>query len=281
MSDDRDEGPEAAATAEPLLTIALATTEGRIETIDLDGLPVDPRWRYLVICQCGNGTTGKADDWLARAKARRPDVSLRSLSSSGVARSRNAALEACASEVLLFTDDDVRLVAVGLCWIISTFAADPSLCLLAGQTLLGDGAPAKRYPARAHGLRHFNSARIGTVELAVRPRRVRDSGVWFDADFGAGAPYRLGDEYIFVTDCLKRGLRGKYGPVAIAIHRGRSSGDAFSGTAEDRGRVFERVFNPLLTPLVKLAFLVRHWRRLGSPASAWQFARAFLPFHRN
>ena len=59
--------------------------------------------------------------------------------------------------------------------------------LLAGQSFAPDGAPRKRFPARARRLRRWNSGSISSHELAVRLAPVRARGLRFDEGFGAGA----------------------------------------------------------------------------------------------
>ncbi|MHB1101963.1 MAG: hypothetical protein ACYC0C_04105 [Devosia sp.] len=266
--------------ADEVLTVALATTSERKWGLDLDKLPSSSLWRYLVVCQqLSSEASADLDDWAATITGRRPDIGIMLLRGRGVAASRNAALAFCQTEALLFTDDDVSLLAAGMVSLIAEFEADPVLDLIAGQTLLETGTPEKRYPPGPRPLTAYNCARIGTVELAVRPRRIVARGIVFDTSFGAGTENFLGDEYIFVVDCLRAGLKGAYCPIPLAVHSGPSSGlDFGSETAtRARARVFERVFNPAIAPLVKLAFLWRHRARLGSLRKLWRFARVFLP----
>lgn len=258
------------------LTVAIATTADRFTNIDIDTLPVDPRWCYAVFCQ--HLPDSKVEPSVVELARRRSDISLILLPGRGAAASRNAALAYCKTEAVLFTDDDVRLLPQGIAELIAVFLANPAVDLIAGQTLLETGALMKRYPRAPARLNVFNCARIGTVELAVRPARVLSKGVGFDPSFGAGTTNFLGDEYIFVADCLRNRLQGLYRPIPLAVHCGPSSGLDFQGegAARARARVFQRVFSPALLPLVKLAFIWQHRRRFASPGALWRFARPFL-----
>lgn len=255
----------------PILTIAIATTLTKIGSIELGNLPQDTRWRYAVFCQGGE----------PEMRFARPDISLTVLDGTGAANSRNAALAACETELLLFSDDDVRLLPEGLSALIDAFLVEPGLALVAGRTLREDGRPERLYPAREQRLTLFNSAHIGTVELATRPARIRDADVRFNERFGAGTDNPLGDEYIFVVDCLRAGLDGRFMPISIAVHRGASSGADFRSATltQARARVFEHVFGVGASVPIKLAFFWRHRRRFGSLREAWTFAREFLPLH--
>jgi hypothetical protein len=80
----------------------------------------------------------------------------------------------------------------------------------------------------------------------------------FDENFGAGADNYLGDEYIFIADALKKGLRGEFLPIRVAIHPKESSGSLW-GTPKDlnaRAAVFGRVFGAW-APLFRALFLLK------------------------
>ncbi|HQZ11423.1 MAG TPA: glycosyltransferase family A protein [Devosia sp.] len=253
--------------AAPRLTIAIATTAERSASIRLGRLPVDLRWRYVIYCQGGTP-----------AVAPRADISVVVLQGRGVAASRNAAIGACDTELLLFSDDDVGLEATGLTRLIDVFTEHTALGLFAGRTVLQDGHSERVYPDRPQRLTLFNSARVGTVELAVRPAYIRDNRIGFDLNFGAGGANAIGDEYIFVADCIRSGLWGGYWPITIAVHDGSSSGTDFASpqTTRARAKVFERVFGRLVSVPIKLGFIWRHRRRFGSFTELLTFARVFL-----
>ncbi len=254
-----------------ILTIAIATTVTRMCGLDTASLPSDPRWRFVLFCQGGGPDTLPA----------RPDVGIVTLEGTGAAASRNAAIAACETDLLLFSDDDVRLLPGGLADLIDAFAARPQASVLAGQTLLENGALKKAYPRHQQRLSLFNAAKTGTVELAVRPTRVRQAGIRFAERFGAGAEFPIGDEYIFIADCLRSGLEGFYVPIPIAEHKGASSGRDFHSAAitRARARVLEHVFGRVLALPIKLGFMWRHRRRFSTLNQALSFAREFLRWH--
>jgi hypothetical protein len=74
----------------------------------------------------------------------------------------------------------------------------------------------------------------------------------------------LGDEYIFVTDLLKKGGSATFLPITIAIHSEESSGSRW-GTESDlrvRALVFQRVFGAL-APLIRAGFYLKNYRKFG------------------
>jgi hypothetical protein len=107
-------------------------------------------------------------------------------------------------------------------------------------------------------LSKFNSAKAATYEMMVRVDAIRGAGVTFDENFGAGAENFLGDEYIFISDALNKGLKGDFLPVRVAIHPKESSGSTW-GTPRDlsaRAAVFSRVFG-VTAPIFRALFLLK------------------------
>ena len=210
------------------------------------------------------------------ALATRPDVAVELLASTGLSRSRNAALELARGDIILIADDDVGHLPGAYHGIRAFFAANPGASLLAGQSFAPDGQPRKRFAAGPHRLRLWNSGGISSHELALRRAPVRAAGLRFDEAFGAGAGTQafLGEEYIFVADCLRAGLRGVYLPLPVSVHPTESSGFVWNGptVARARAAVITRVFGAAAPPM-RLAFALKNHRRFGSRRDLWAFLR--------
>jgi glycosyltransferase involved in cell wall biosynthesis len=257
----------------PSLTVAVSTRGAR--ALDLDpAWPEAPGLDYLVLVQDAD-----ADPRLAPALAAleaRPDIEVHRLASTGLSRSRNAALDLARGEVLLVADDDVTHLPGAYVGIRAFFAENPGVSLLAGQSFDPEGRPRKRFAPRPRRLRRWNAGGISSHELAVRLAPVRAKGLRFDEVFGAGAGTAafLGEEYIFVADCLQAGLRGAYLPLPVTVHPAESSGFIWVGAAQARARaaVIARVFGPAAGPM-RLAFALKNRRRFGSRRDLWAFLR--------
>lgn len=248
----------------PALTIAYSVLA---EGLDRVSLPA-PRYdtEILVIVQ---GKGGKAP--------KRDDVRVIRLDSVGVTRSRNVAIREAAGEVLIFGEEDVTWVPEGVAEVLETFEDNPRLAVMLGRARDESGALRKRYPAYREPATVFNSARVGTIELAVRPALVRRAKVGFDENFGAGTENFLGDEYIFVADATRAKLKCEYFPITFSEHPSESSGMRF-GTDQDaraRSRVFDRVFGPL-APVMRAALWLRNPMRFGSLARGIRFVTGAL-----
>ena len=105
---------------------------------------------------------------------------------------------------------------------------------------------------------------------------MRARGQRFDEGFGVGADTEasLGEEYVFLADCLAAGLNGVHDPLPVSVHPHESSGFVWAGAAQARARalVFARVFGRA-APAVRAAFALKNARRFGSRTDLWTFLR--------
>lgn len=186
------------------------------------------------------------------------------LDSRGVAKSRNEALRQATRKYLLFCDDDVVVnvdgVAAAVAHLETTGAA-----LALGRAVDETGAFRKNYPQGTVPLTLLNSAKAATYEMIVDVEQARAANVWFDERFGAGVDrLYLGDEYIFIADLLRAGLKADAVDVTVAMHPADSSGARW-GTDADVDARSAALSRALGTQAwwVKPAFAARHFRTLG------------------
>ena len=242
------------------LTLGYSTLAERVGNI----VPPPPRsdWGISVVIQ-----NPKSIAWRGEGLGQlvtREDLVIEELKSVGVAKSRNRSIWLAGGEYLVFGDDDVSFSVPGLLEAISYLDQNPEYSLLLGMAQEPSGKVRKRYPKKVQKLTRFNSARAATYEMIIRVDAVRQLGVIFDEQFGAGAKNYLGDEYIFVVDLLAAGGRAVFVPVVIATHPEESSGSRWGSDKDRQVRavIFTRVFGKLAW-LVRLAFGIRRLKELG------------------
>lgn len=192
----------------------------------------------------------------------------------GVAKSRNVVLENATTKYLLFADDEITFLNDGVNAAVSYLEANPACDLVLAQAIDTNGQLRKTYPGKEVDLTKLNSAKAATYEMIVRVESAKRKSVRFDESFGAGVENYLGDEYIFITDLLKKGGKARFLPLTIAIHPAESSGSRW-GTESDlraRARVFSRVFG-VYAPLVRTAFYLKNFRNFGGFKNIFRFAR--------
>ncbi|WP_264214796.1 glycosyltransferase family A protein [Leisingera thetidis] len=263
-------------TALPELTVAVSTIGARVLQLAPEQLPPAPGVRFLIVLQLPEPVPEAEAAALAahlQRLAARPGIAvLRLEGSRGAARSRNAAMAAAETPLLLFADDDQGFDPAGWQQLRQLFAARPQLDFLCARLRTPEGGWRKPYgPERIRPVRRLNCLKLGTPEMALRLAPVRAAGVQFDPRFGAGGPWPAGDEFIFASDCLAAGLRGCHVPVSLGDHPADSSGMALDRAAlAVRVALFRRAFGAW-APLLRLVFALRHRRRIGAWRSGLDF----------
>jgi hypothetical protein len=257
----------------PSLTVAFSTRGARALDLDPASWPAAPGLDYLVLVQ-----EAEADVRVLShlAAAGRCDVTVAALATTGLAKSRNAALERAAGEVVLLADDDVAHLPGAFAAVRRFFATHPEATLLVGRSLDAEGALRRRGWSRPRRLSRWNSGRAASHEMAFRRAPVLAAGIRFDEAFGVGAgtPDFLGEEYIFIADCLAAGLVGWHAPLRVTVHPGESTGGRWEGPEAMRARaaVIARVFGRA-APLARLGYAARHRRRFAGARDLWRFLR--------
>jgi hypothetical protein len=230
------------------LTIGWSSLAGRARNIQV---PADAGSAELLVCVQGGAHP-----------AARPGMRVVTVPGVGVARSRNAAIDHAGRRYLLFCDDDVVPDVHGVLRAAAHLHRTGGALAL-GQAVDPDGRPRKRYPREIRRLSRWDTARAATYEMLVDVEQVRRAGVRFDERFGAGATYHLGDEFIFIADLLRAGLRGDAVPFVFGIHPAQSSGSQWGGAdGHARAVALNRAMGRSAA-VARIAFGLRHRRRLG------------------
>ena len=170
----------------------------------------------------------------------------------GLSNSRNLALANATAELCLLADDDEIFNEGTAQTVVEAFAQRPNRQILSFQ-VVGIERPLKRYAPREQRRSWLALNRCSSVEIAFRREAVQRAGVHFHPDFGSGARYAMGEENLFLWQCLARGLTLGYVPRAIGrIHLGQSTW--FTGYDEryffNKGANFaamSRFWSPLLS----------------------------------
>lgn len=177
----------------------------------------------------------------------------------GLSKSRNRALAAATSEICLISDDDVTYVPDVCERVERAFAAHPDADIITFAATTPTGAPFRSYPRAT--MRHSGRSIGGvmSIEIAMRRPAVVAAGLRFDEAFGLGAPYKSGEEYIFLVDAMRAGLTAVFVPEAICTHPDDVSGGYLATDKMliySKGAMFRRVFG-IGAPLYVLAFALR------------------------
>jgi glycosyltransferase involved in cell wall biosynthesis len=155
----------------------------------------------------------------------RPDVTLSPIHGLGLSANRNNALKQASAEILVLADDDVGLKPTYAYRIRRVFERYPKVDVACFQIRTGTDEPDyKHYPKRAKRLHSLSAIKgVSSIEMAFRKRVVEGSGLRFDERFGLGTRADCGEEYLFLADCLRKGLHVHFFPIYTVEHPCESS----------------------------------------------------------
>lgn len=164
-------------------------------------------------------------------------------------------------EVCLLSDDDMVYVNGYEELVLNQFRQYPEADIITFQ-VEGIEGTFKEYYHKARKLNYLTLMKVASVEIAFRTDSIKNSGISFDELFGAGSKYFMGEESIFLFDCINKNLKIVYVPVKIAnLHMGESTW--FKGYNKEyfisKGAAFTRMWRPLSVPLI-IQFAIRKYK---------------------
>lgn len=181
-----------------------------------------------------------------------------SFAERGVGLSRNNCLMRADHEISVFADEDIVYYPGAALAIQAEFDKNPD----ADMILFNMDVPADRatYHIGDYGrVRWYNCGRYPTYSFAARTEKLRQANVSFSLLFGGGARYSNGEDSLFLSDCIKKGLKVYKAPVTIGKENGRPS-TWFHGYNEkffyDRGVLYRFLYKKLALPMA-VRFLLK------------------------
>ena len=178
----------------------------------------------------------------------------------GLSKSRNLAIENASGNVCLLADDDLIYVDGYEKIVDEQFLKFPDSDILTFQ-VEGIERKFKDYFSKSRVLNFLTIMKVSSVEIAFRLESIKNKNIKFDETFGSGAKYFSGEEGIFLSECLKKGLNIRYVPVKIAdLHMSNSTW--FKGFNREyfiaRGAIFTAM-TPFLSYAYMLQFALRKY----------------------
>ncbi len=137
-----------------------------------------------------------------------------SLKEKGVGLNRNNALMRATGDICLFADDDMIYVDNYEKIVKKAFKQIPNADVIIFN--LVEKVKNRYIIPKAHRINYFNYLRYGTARIAIKTKSVKLSGIYFNQCFGGGTQYCHGEDNLFLTDCLKKGLKVYAYPAYIA-----------------------------------------------------------------
>ena len=131
----------------------------------------------------------------------------------GVGLNRNNALMRADGDIVLFADDDMVYENDYVKTVTSAFARHPEADVIVFN--LHNAGERKGITADTK-VNRLNYLRYGTARVAVRLQAVKNNGIYFNQCFGGGTEHCHGEDNLFLTACLDKGLKIIAVPAYIA-----------------------------------------------------------------
>lgn len=185
----------------------------------------------------------------------------------GLSRSRNMAIDMCDSDICILCDNDVEYEPHYEETICRAFEEHPEADLI----VFFIKRPERSRPifGKIRRMGYLSVLKIFSPEIAFRKKSIE--GIRFDIEFGAGSKYYMGEENLFLYECLKQHKKIVYVPTKIATLRDEQS-TWFKGYGRDyfvtRGANYAAM-SRLFGPILNLQFALRKTRLYKPETSFW------------
>lgn len=141
----------------------------------------------------------------------------------GLSKSRNYALREATGDICMLADDDMIYEDGFYEPVLAVFEKNANMSVVRFR-LTGIEVPYKSYSTKACGMGYLRSMKTSSVEVAFRLKHIKKEEIWFNERIGAGTRFKMGEENVFLFQCLRSGLKMMFAPVTIArLHLGNSS----------------------------------------------------------
>ncbi|MBE6584716.1 MAG: glycosyltransferase family 2 protein [Ruminococcaceae bacterium] len=136
-----------------------------------------------------------------------------SFAERGVGLNRNNALMRADGDICLFADDDMVYVDGYADMIAKAFEENPKADVIVFNLIEKNSQ--RKQISKTSRVGYLNYLRYGTARVAFKLDKVKAQGIYFNQCFGGGTEHAHGEDNLFLTACLDKGL--KIYAVAMSI----------------------------------------------------------------
>jgi glycosyltransferase involved in cell wall biosynthesis len=253
------------------IDILIATYNDSIYNLKDILLPQQDGVNYKIAHQI---TNDKNYDDIDSSFANRSDVTIRHFFDKGLSKNRNHLLGMAQEQICLIMDDDVTLVPNIAEILENAFKLYGDADIITFQTI--SDKRAKSYSEKAHKHTIKTLTQVSSIEVAFKLPAIKQHHLKFDTDFGIGATYGIGEEFIFLVDAYRKGLTLMYEPEVIAMHEDESSGYSLRNEIlYARGAVYMRVFG-IKSIALYIYSTIKHFDRYKTYYMPWRYFYTLL-----
>jgi len=179
----------------------------------------------------------------------------------GLSASRNMAIRNATADICVLADDDEEFLDEYEQVIKDSFNENRRCSVIRFQ-VRGINKQFKKYPNKSIKIGYLLALKVSSVEIAFIRKDIVQNNILFDELLGSGTKYMMGEENVFLFNCLSNNLKIVFVPKAIAnIYIGASSW--FNGYNKEyfigRGASFAAMSRRFSLPLI-FQFSIRKYR---------------------
>lgn len=208
--------------------------------------------KSIIINQCNSENKLKNEE--------KGDNKLYNYMEKGLSRSRNQAIKHSTGDICVIADDDIKYDNNYEKTIKKAYDKYKDADVIAFYIKNGK-------PKMKEGKINFvSSMKIQSVQLTFKRKSILKNNIMFNELFGTGAELYMGEENIFLAECIRKGLKIYYVPESIAeVENGNSTW--FKGYNEQYFKIKGTVYYEMsrkLYPVLILQFALRKMQKYAS-----------------
>lgn len=134
----------------------------------------------------------------------------------GLSKSRNKAIEKSNADICIIADDDLKYVDNYEKIVSESYQKykDADIIVFYVESLIN--GINKKKPLKEGKIGYLLSLKVQSVQVTFKRKNIVDNGIKFDENFGAGSANFMGEENIFLYDCLRKNMKIYSVPIKIA-----------------------------------------------------------------
>ena len=201
------------------------------------------------------GTKNKIESF----KYKQNNVKYLNFCEKGVGLNRNNCLMRACDDIVLFADEDEKLVDNYEQIIIDEFNSNSKADMIIFNVVSSNDSRKQYQIKKKKRIHWFNCAKYGAVRIAVKLEKIREKNIYFSLLFGGGAKYSNGEDSLFIMNCIKSGMKVYTSTKTIGMVSQENS-TWFNGYDKkyfvDRGILYKQLYGCLYS-LASIAFLIK------------------------
>jgi len=153
----------------------------------------------------------------------------------GISKSRNRALEKVDDCIAYLCDDDISFIESFEEKIVACHNKYQNTDIIIFEFDAASNKPSLFRYSFFMPLK-FKLLGVSSVQISFKTKEVIRNKIKFDEEFGVGSTYPIGEESIFLRDCLKGGMKIKFVKVPLVKHPHETTGEAYQTLQQVRAK---------------------------------------------